>query len=89
MHELFEEKPSEKSREHVDQRDSRLHYLYGRVTSEGGEWAHGALIEELEGRDRYSTFFRKMYPEIDTMELNGDLKNYDCYRHLINTFEEG
>lgn len=23
------------------------------------------------------------------MELNGDLKNYDCYRTLIDTFEDG
>merc|ERR1712110_554374 len=50
---------------------------------------HGALIEELEGRDRYNKFFSQLYPEKDTMELNGDLKNYDCYRHLINTFENG
>jgi legumain len=89
MHGLFEDEPTPKSTQHVNQRDSRLHYLYGKVTSDGGEYAHGALIEELEGRDRYNTFFREVYPEIDTMEINGDLKNYDCYRHLIDTFEQG
>ena len=89
MHEIFEEKPGEKSREHVNQRDSRLHYLYNKVVTDGGEYAHGALIEELESRDRYNAFFKQVYPQMDTMEVNGDLKNYDCYRNLIDTFEDG
>ena len=89
MHEIFNPKPEDKSKEHVDARDSRLHYLYGKVVNDGDEFAHSALIEELESRDRYNKFFKVLYPEKDEMELNLSKPNFECYRHLIDTFEDG
>ena len=38
------------SKEHVDQRDHMLHYLYNRVIMEGGDDAHADLIAEINLR---------------------------------------
>ena len=83
---LFAESKSD-TKEHVNQRNSKLHYLYNRVINLGHEMDHAALIEELESRSQYDALFKDIFPDQE-IELNEELKDYDCYRFLINTFED-
>lgn len=59
----------EKSREHVDQRDSQLHYLYQRVINEGGDDAHAELAAEVQQRTFFDNIFKTAYPGLEVEEL--------------------
>ena len=87
MPSLFTYKKPE-TREHVDQRDSNLHYLYNRVISEGGEEAHADLIAEINLRNMYDSVFAETFPGLMEDDLVYDLTDYDCYRFMIDSFEE-
>ena len=81
-------KSKRETREHVDQRDHMLHYLYNRVIMEGGEEAHSDLVAEISLRSMYDTVFSETFPGLAEEELVYDLKDYDCYRFMIDAFEE-
>ena len=65
-----------------------LHYLYNRVIMEGGDEAHADLVAEIHLRSMYDTVFSETFPGLAEEELVYDLKDYDCYRFLIDSFEE-
>ena len=56
MPSMFTYKKAE-TREHVDQRDHLLHYLYNRVIREGGDEAHAELVAEVHSRNYYDSVF--------------------------------
>ena len=64
-----------------------LHYLYNRVIMEGGDEAHSDLIAEINLRSMYDTVFSESFPGLAEEELVYDLKDYDCYRFMIDSFE--
>jgi len=82
---LFTDVP--KSTQHVNQRDAHLHYLTEKVMKEGGDENHAALMEEVELRSFYDNTFKTAFPELLMDDLETELKDYDCYRFLIDSFE--
>ena len=87
MPSMFTYKKAE-TREHVDQRDSLLHYLYNRVITEGGDEAHAELVAEVHSRNFYDSVFAEVFPGVQEADLASNLEDYDCYRFMIDSFEE-
>ena len=85
---LFESEPQRASAEHVDQRDHMLHYLSNKVMTEGGDDNHAALLEEVTLRSFYDNTFQAAFPGLLLEELETELEDYDCYRFLIDSFEQ-
>jgi legumain len=79
--------PKNNSKEHVDQRDSLLHYLYNKVINEGGDDNHAALIAEISLRSFYDNLFKQVFPDLQEDALETELEDYDCYRYLIDAAE--
>lgn len=72
----------------VDQREHMLHYLTNKVMNEGGDDNHAALMEEVSLRTFYDGLFKEVYQSLKLDETETDLTDYDCYRFLINSFED-
>ena len=87
MPSMFTYKKAE-TREHVDQRDHLLHYLYNRVIREGGDEAHAELVAEVHSRNYYDSVFNEVFPGVQEADLATNLEDYDCYRFLIDAFED-
>ena len=87
MPDIFPATPKHQSREVVDQRDHMLHFLCNNVIREGGDDDHAALIEEVTLRSFYDNLFATAFPSLSVEALEDDLKDYDCYRFLIDSFE--
>ena len=85
---LFDAEPQRASAEHVDQRDHMLHYLSNKVMTEGGDENHAALLEEVTLRSFYDNTFQAAFPGLLLEELETELEDYDCYRFLIDSFEQ-
>ena len=73
--------------QHVDQRDAHLHYLTNKVMTEGGDENHAALMEEVTLRSFYDNTFKTAFPGLLIGDLETELEDYDCYRFLIDSFE--
>ena len=87
MPEIFSSDEGSNSREHVNQRDHMLHYWYNKVVNEGGEDNHAALMNEIALRSWYDQVFGEVFPGLQEEELETKLTDYDCYRFLIDSFE--
>jgi len=87
MPHLFDFAGETGSQQHVDNRDHMLHYLYNRVITEGGDDNHAALMAEISLRSYYDNVFNHTFPGLEEEDLETELKDYDCYRFLIDAFE--
>lgn len=73
----------------VDSRDMKLHYLYHRVMEDPTHENHMALQDEISHRVKIDTIFKKTFGNhMDDMDNIGAPKDFECYRELINHFEE-
>jgi len=64
-----------------------LHYLYTKVINEGGDENHAALMAEIELRSFYDNTFSEAFPHLEGVELENKITDFDCYRFLIDSFE--
>ena len=88
MPQVFSSDEVSDSREHVSQRDHMLHYLYNKVITEGGDDNHAALMNEVALRSWYDNIFQEAFPHLQGVELETKLVDYDCYRFMIDSFED-
>ena len=76
----------------VDSRDVKLHYFYNKVMKNPTPENHAALQAEIAHRVEVDALFDKMF-DAEHMELvragkTANVQNFDCYRSMIDTFEE-
>ena len=84
---IFSTGEESNSTQHVNQRDHMLHYLYNKVVTEGGDENHAALMNEIALRSYYDNLFSEVFPGLQEEDLETKLTDYDCYRFLIDSFE--
>ena len=89
---LDEELAERKNTFAVDSRDIKLHYFYNKVMTNPTPENHAALQAEIAHRVAVDALFDKMF-DAHTMEKvragnTAQIKNFDCYRSMIDTFEE-
>lgn len=76
----------------VDSRDIALHYYYNRVMSDPTPENHAALQAEINHRMKIDNIFETMFGEefMNTVKSGETamVQNFDCYRSMIETFEE-
>lgn len=76
----------------VDSRDIALHYYYNKVMRDPSPENHKALQAEITHRLEVDALFDRIF-DADHMESvrSGEtavIQNFDCYRSMIETFEE-
>lgn len=77
----------------VNSRDAKLHYLFNRVTKNGGEQAHQDLKDELEHRMYIDKLFAEAFPKhfgpyaAEDFKLTVQPSDYNCLRYLMSSVE--
>merc|ERR1712086_307721 len=76
----------------VDSRDIKLHYYYNKVMVNPTPENHAALQAEIAHRVSVDAIFDKIF-DAEHMEKvrageTAQIQNFDCYRSMIETFEE-
>jgi len=88
---LDEELAERKNTFAVDSRDIKLHYYYNKVMTNPTPENHAALQAEIAHRVEVDALFDKIF-DAQHMERvragdTAQIKNFDCYRSMIDTFE--